>query len=79
MVHPNFPDEHVDAVRAYLGFLKLSLKKHYDGPGAVVTIRENEAVTEVTVNDIPVYRFITDRKGTRANPVVQDWVPEFGS
>lgn len=78
LIHPHFPEEHADSVRAYLGFLKLSLKKHYDGPAAVVTIREDESVTEVTVNDVPVFRVLSDRKGTRWTHVVQDWEPAFG-
>lgn len=81
-LHPHFTDQHVYAVREYLEFLKLSLKKHYDGPGAVVDVKEDRRVTEVTVNGIPVFR-VTSRSvfgkadEVTARWVVQDWVPEF--
>lgn len=78
MNHPHFSEDHTDSVVGYLGLLKKALKQHYDGPAAVITVREDDEVTEVTVNEIPVLRVRSDRNGTVAVLVVQDWVPEFG-
>ncbi len=78
MNHPTFDDQHTDAVVGYLAFLRRALGRHYDGPSAVVTVRENHEVTEVTVNDVPVFRVRSDRAGTVATQVVQDRESEFG-